>query len=258
MAGLGLVSLHDASRKVASREWLVDGVIERGSFFGLIGAAEAGKTFVAVDLAAGVASGTSWMGMNVARAGTVVYITAEASSSVVRRLGAWGHHTGQDIGSNVLIPSGSAVLTETSEQVFEELIEARPDLIIIDTWTRATPGMNENSADQVSEVIRSLDLVRHKTGAAVGVIHHISTSSGRARGSTALYGAFDTEFLVEQGDVPGEGSVCQTKVKDGTRDASSKMHFHITTGHVDEAGNPTGVLVPGRGQTERVVGVSFP
>lgn len=244
MTGLGLIKLRQASKKLPPRQWLVDGVIERGSFVGIIGAAEAGKTFVAIDLAAAVASGTTWLGMNVSKQGTVAYVSAEATSSVVRRLIAWQKYHDTDISDCVHVPSVPATITNDTDSVMEDLCEVKPDLIIIDTWARATPGMSENSADSVSEVVHFLDNLRHNTGAAVVVIHHVTSSTGQARGSSALRGAFDVEFTVGS-DEPGTGFLYQTKVKDGERNPNNTLDFIIVTGYTDDEGNAVGVIKAG-------------
>lgn len=246
---LRLVNLNKAVSEIKPRDWLIDRTIERGSFFGIIGPPETGKTFIATDLAGSVAAGTAWLGsMKAPRPGKVIYFSAEASDSVIRRLNAWQEYHGHDIGDNVLVPSVSAALTENTEEVFEELFHAEPDLIIIDTWARATPGMNENSADQVSELIRHIDILRHRSHTAVAVIHHTTLSSGRARGSSALFGAFDTEFTVDPGHENGFGFLSQTKVKDGTRTEGYKLGFHIISGHTDGEGNTTGIIIPHGGE----------
>lgn len=244
MSALKLVSLDAAVQQTPPRDWLIESVIERGSFFGIIGPAEAGKTFVAVDLASAVASGTQWLGMPANGSGKVVYLSSEASHSVVRRLAGWQVHHGVKTGANIFVPTVTAALTENSDLVLDELEQANPDLLIVDTWARATPGMNENSAEQVSETIRRLDILRSRTGCAIGIVHHVTASTGKARGSTALNAAFDTEFTITPDEVPGVGSLRQSKVKDGVRSVNNSLNFHIVSTPADPSGDTVGVIVP--------------
>jgi hypothetical protein len=86
--------------------------------------------------------------------------------------------------------------------VVQRIIECRIGLVIIDTFARASVGLEENSASDVGKAIAKFDMVRRATGAGLIVVHHTGKggSAGGARGSSALNGALDTELLVKEGE----------------------------------------------------------
>jgi hypothetical protein len=69
-------------------------------------------------------------------------------------------------------------------------------LIVVDTLARCMTGGEENSAKDVGLFVAGVDRVRHATGAAVLIVHHVG-KGGDVRGSSALPGALDTQILAE-------------------------------------------------------------
>jgi hypothetical protein len=89
-----------------------------------------------------------------------------------------------------------------------------PALIVIDTVARAMPGKNENSAQDMGELIASMDLLRELWGAAVVAVHHTGhVAESRARGSSSFYAALDSEYIVSRRG-PGDLLLKNTKAKD--------------------------------------------
>ena len=69
------------------------------------------------------------------------------------------------------------------------------DLIVIDTLARVMGGGDENTAPDIADLFRNLDLIRRATGAHVMLIHHSGKDAGRgARGHSSLRAAIDTEI----------------------------------------------------------------
>jgi hypothetical protein len=69
--------------------WLVDHHLPAGGFAVLYGPPGGGKSFVALDLAMSVATGTDWLGVERVDPGVVVYVAAEGSAGLAKRVGAW-------------------------------------------------------------------------------------------------------------------------------------------------------------------------
>jgi hypothetical protein len=68
-----------------------------------------------------------------------------------------------------------------------------PSLVVIDTLSRSMAGRDENSAEDMSAFVGSVDLLRDDLKCAVIIVHH-ENKDGSIRGSTALPGAADTMF----------------------------------------------------------------
>lgn len=175
-------------------EPLADGWFYRRSLAVLYGPPKKGKTFVAIDLAMSVATGTDWLGGTTTQ-GNVVYCLGEGVAGMHRRLIAWRQHRG------ITCPTQLAILPHTPQLAnpvdVTDFIDAvrplAPDLIVIDTLARASVGLEENSAKEMGEAIAQADRIKEATGACILLVHHTGKDSTRGtRGSSALTGAIDT------------------------------------------------------------------
>jgi RecA/RadA recombinase len=201
-------------------DWLIDGILPRGSLSMLFGDPGAGKTFLALDWSCAIAAGREWRGRAV-QAGSVVYLAGEGFSGLGRRLAAWSAHHGQSLEGVPLYISRYATNfldPEDLSDTTEDLKGApRPiSLIVVDTMQRATPGMNEDRANEVGEFVSACDSLRSEFGAAVLILHHSGhREKNRAKGSIALKGAVDLEAGLMQTSQEGVVRLTCTKLKDG-------------------------------------------
>lgn len=85
-------------------------------------------------------------------------------------------------------------------------------LIIIDTQARASAGADENSASDTALIVRAIDEIRARTGAAVLILHHLPHGAERARGSSAFLGAVDCELIASR-DERGLGTIRSVKMR---------------------------------------------
>ena len=77
-------------------------------------------------------------------------------------------------------------------------------------------GLDENSAKDMGELIRTADKLKDDYQCAVMLVHHTGhTNPDRARGSTAFKGALDTEIIVSPLGDYDFTTKCE-KQKDGT------------------------------------------
>src|SRR3546814_14339654 len=98
--------------------WIVDGIAETDSFCVLFGDPESGKSFMAMDWACCVATGTPWKDRKVKK-GPVLYINGEGHNGVNRRLTAWAIANGVDLRQHPLY------LSSTPTALTDERSEAR-------------------------------------------------------------------------------------------------------------------------------------
>lgn len=73
--------------------WLLRGMLERDTFALIFGDPGCGKSFLAIDWACRVATGTPWRGQAV-KGGPVVYVAGEGQQGFGRRIRAWSEHHG--------------------------------------------------------------------------------------------------------------------------------------------------------------------
>ncbi|WP_439521079.1 AAA family ATPase [Marivita sp.] len=197
-------------KPVLSGRYLVKGWLDRGSASVVYGESNVGKTFFALDLAFHVAARLPWHGIKVAGMGDrewpgkVYYLALEGGSGFTNRICAMRQHRSdifERIESEcdfvpwpVTIDLHGATDGDAIASAIEECNEPTA-LVVIDTLARAMGDGDENTAKDMGQFVRNVDLIRERTGAHVMVIHHSGkdTSKG-ARGSGSLRGAIDTEI----------------------------------------------------------------
>ena len=235
---------YQAALDAPEPAWTVAGVL--GGLGLLWGEAGVGKSFVACSMAASVATGRPWLGHRVAE-GPVVYVAGEGGAQGVgRRLDAavtalrccdpedgpvplWIVTPGVDL------VSGPAELLAVMDGI-------APQLVVVDTLARCFGG-DENSTEDMSAFVRTLDTVRDVYGGSVLVVHHANktekTGSGKVRGSSVLYGAVDVSLqLVADGR--DQARVVADKLRDRDVTAAvAELRFESVPvwGELDELGD---------------------
>jgi RecA-family ATPase len=162
--------------------WLVDGVVPEGGFIELHGPPGSYKSFLAVDLAMSVATGSEWAGRPV-KQGPVVYVAAEGASGYKLRVASWRLANGADEPAPVyFVTEAVQLLDSQATGAFLSAIrerEPQPALVVIDTLSRCFVGEDENSAKSMSRLIAAVDRLRGETGATVLLVHH-TNKTGKA------------------------------------------------------------------------------
>lgn len=189
--------------------FLIDNLVPRNSLSILYGKPKSGKSFLALKWACELAC----------RETPVLYIAGEGLGGYGARLRAWElvnepihahvpllftqRNINLNIGDSVtrliqLIKSHELMQDMFIDEDVGDLIETTKPvgLVVIDTFSRALAGGDENEAAAVSAAIEQMDRLRNETGAAVLVVHHTTKDSSddenaRERGSSALRGAAD-------------------------------------------------------------------
>jgi len=195
-----------------SPEYLVEGILPCGVLGVLVGLPASAKTFLALDLALSVASGTDWLGQCPVKQGPVVYVAAEGSrQSLGLRVQAWkAYHRVREepVGVHFLLqPVQLHTPSETEKllDAIEDHLAVPPVLAVVDPLARCFLGGEENSAKDMGLLIAGMDALRRK-GAAVLAVHHAGHNNNnrrtRERGSSALRAAADTMMTITSDRTP--------------------------------------------------------
>lgn len=187
--------------------FLVDGLLEQDAVGAVFGDPAAGKSLVTIDLAACVATGETFHSRAV-RAGPVFYIAGEGNSGLRRRFAAWEELRGRSLASAPLFASQAAIqmLDATSGARLTAAIDTlvashgSPALIVIDTLNRNFGAGDENSTADMTAFVAAVDRLRERfAGCTVLIVHHSGHGDkDRARGSSVLRAALDTEYKVSK------------------------------------------------------------
>ena len=186
-------------------EWLIDGIITEGGVAGMYGAPEAGKSFLAIDMALCIAAGIPWQGHETQK-GFVLYISAEGGSGVGKRALAWllEHQIDPreaDVAwliESIPVNADSEQMITLMERIVNE-VRRHPVLIVVDTLARCFDG-DENQQEDMGRFVAGIDILRQEFGCTVMVVHHTNAGGTRERGNTAFRGAADTMIRIEKTD----------------------------------------------------------
>ena len=162
------------------------------------------KTWMALEMAVAVASGSACLGsFAVPSPGPVLLYAAEDSESALRlRLESLAdHHRLQLAYLDIRVISADSLRldrTPDQERLEATLMLHRPALLILDPLVRLH-AIDENAAGEIAALLGYLRLLQRKTGVAIALVHHarknLSASGGAGyslRGSSDLYAWVDS------------------------------------------------------------------
>jgi hypothetical protein len=222
-------------------DWLLRGMLERDTFALVFGDPGCGKSFLAIDWACRVATGTPWRGHAV-RGGPVVYVAGEGQQGFGRRIRAWSEHNGVPLVDAPLYVAPAVAIPDADQQA--ELMQALgaldepPTLIVLDTLARCFGGGDENSTKDMSAFVSACDAIRRRYRCTILVVHHTGhADKNRARGAIALKAALDAEYRLARTD---RMLLTATKMKDAETPAPVAMELATVDlpGLTDDYGNP--------------------
>lgn len=174
--------------------WLIEGLWMREAVGIIGGEPKCGKSFLALDLAAAVASGAACLRHFPARQrGPVLLYAAEDAASIVRRrLEGIAHAAG--IGFETLdvhvitVPTLRLDRREHREALRATVALLRPLLLVLDPFVRLH-AIDENVAGEVAPLLGFLRSLQRDHRTAVALVHHARKGAGHERGGQALRGS---------------------------------------------------------------------
>jgi Mrp family chromosome partitioning ATPase len=215
--------------------WCVRGVLPAAGLAALFGPSGTGKSFLALYLAAAIASGERWFGCRV-KAAPVLYICLEGKDGLSLRVQAWEAHIGKRLPEGIRMIVQSFKLTDLSN--VRELAALIPSgaVVFIDTLNRAAPTADENSSRDMGEILEAAKLLQSLTGGLIVLIHHTGKDSSKGlRGHSSLFAAMDACIEVSRTDDARQWKVA--KSKDGADGGSNSFDLEVVTLGIDEFGD---------------------
>lgn len=158
----------------------------------LVGKPGHGKSFVMIDQAGCVATGTDWHG-NPVTMGRVLYLVAEGARGMKKRVRAWERAHGTKMTGVDFLPVPVQATNRTAWDTLVRLAaKRRYVMVILDTQARVTVGIEENSNKEMGEFVHQAEKLREAAGSCVVIVHHIGRNGETGRGATTLDGALTT------------------------------------------------------------------
>ena len=137
--------------------------------------------------------------------------------------------------SSRMVPMGEAEAVAEIEAAISDAGAGKPSSVWIDTLARAAAGLDENSSRDMGELVRACDAIRERYGCAVVLVHHAGHNQDRARGSSAIKAALDTEIsATKDGQVITLAST-KAKESEGFKPLTFQL-VGVDTGWNDEDG----------------------
>jgi hypothetical protein len=227
-------------------EWLIEGVIAKKSSALLFGKSNAFKTFLSIDMACAVATGSSWQGARAGNPSRVVYVATEGSRGVAKqRIPGWmdAHQVPQDLRRNIVVVPDEVMLDRT--EWVDALIEVGrslpelPTLVLVDIFGASMSGP-ETVHETATAWVRNVNRIMRELECAVLTVAHTGwADETRARMHTHFWGSFDTRLKAEGDKARLTTVLTVDRHKDA--DSTGKWGFQL-----DVVSTPTGgaTLVP--------------
>lgn len=209
-------------------DWLIEGVIQRGSNGIFVARPKAGKSIVSLDMALAIASGQKWLDFFVPKRAKVALVSREDNAALtqwrLKKLRAHRQLTAADldgwlfVNAKGLRPKIMLDYPEDVTKLIADLKHHQAEFLILDVM-RVLHGQDENSpTDMQKGVIDVLNHIQNETGASICVIHHSNktadatlTESIRGAGSIAGYAEFVLGIRVEDEDTWTREFLCEIK-----------------------------------------------
>jgi hypothetical protein len=174
--------------------WLVADLWAEGAVGVIGGEPKSCKSFLALDLAVAVASGTTCLGrFVVATPGSVLLYAAEDAAHVVRsRLDgiamARGHSL-EDLPIQVITaPTVRLDLGKDRERLRNTVASLRPRILLLDPFVRLH-RVDENASGEIAPLLAYLRELNREYGVAVVIVHHAKKGGSSQRAGQALRGS---------------------------------------------------------------------
>ena len=194
MTALPVQRAHELAACPEERRWLIEDLWAAEAVGIVGGEPKCCKSFLALDMAVAVASGTPCLRrFRVAQTGPALLFAAEDALHVVRRrLDGIGRASGvalADLDVRVITAPSLRLDVEVDRRRLTETVGAvRPRLLVLDPFVRLH-RVDENVSAEVAPLLAYLRELQRAYGVAVVVVHHARKGAAHARAGQALRGS---------------------------------------------------------------------
>jgi len=183
-----------AALDLGEQSWLIEGLWSAQAVGIIGGEPKCGKTFLALDLAVSVASGTPCLRrFPTPQAGRVLLFAAEDAPQVIRQRLEGIAHAAQAEFESLDVHVITAPVLRLDRQEHQQALQAtvaylKPKLLILDPLVRLH-AIDENIAAEVAPLLAYLRNLQRHHHTAVALVHHARKGAAHERGGQALRGS---------------------------------------------------------------------
>ena len=178
----------------SAQGWLIEGLWSAQAVGIIGGEPKCGKSFLALDLAVAVASGTPCLRyFPTCQCGRVLLFAAEDAVHIVRqRLAGIAAAAAVDFTSLeihlITVPTLRLDRHEHQQALAATVVQLQPKLLVLDPFVRLH-GIDENVAAEVAPLLAYLRSLQRCHHTAVALVHHARKGAAHERGGQALRGS---------------------------------------------------------------------
>jgi RecA-family ATPase len=207
---LPVVRVGQIEHEPNTRRWLIDELWGASSVGVIGGAPKCSKTWLGLDMALSVATGTPCLGKYaIPDPGPVLVYLAEDSLAIVReRVAGMARYRGLDLNAVPIHVITTPTLRLDRErhrnQLFETAKRLRPRLLLLDPLVRLH-GVDENHATEVAELLAYFRSLQRQLDLALILVHHTRKNAGGGvaagqtlRGSSDIHAFGDSNLYLRR------------------------------------------------------------
>lgn len=194
---LPVVRVDQIPRQENAQRWLVEQLWGDSSVGVIGGAPKCSKTWLGLDLALSVATGTACLGRYaVPRPGPVLVYLAEDALGVVReRVESMARHRGLELtGVEIHVITAPSLRLDREphrQRLLETAKRLQPRLLLLDPLVRLH-GVDENNAGEVAQLLAYFRLLQRRLDLSVILVHHTrKNAAGGVAAGQGLRGSSD-------------------------------------------------------------------
>lgn len=201
----------------APPSWIIKGILPRAGLAMIYGESGSGKSFIALEFAAAIATGRPWRERRTERR-RVAYLCAEGAGGFRNRGVAYASDNDLApvaLDDLLILDKQPNLLTlEDASALIESVKQTGASVVFIDTLAQVSVGANENAGEDMGRVLGHCRMLHEETGATVVLIHHAGKDLARgARGWSGIKAACDAEIEINRADEQRWMRI--SKMKDG-------------------------------------------
>jgi hypothetical protein len=186
-------------------EWWIKGLIPKRETIAVVGATQTGKSFETFNLGMHIARGIDYRGCRT-KQGLVIYCAMEGGKGFRDRLRGYRMQHGLPLeGIPFEVLTRRADLFSNDTDLKELIIEIKAiaaehihplAVVVIDTYSAATPGLKENTSEDISRVRQRVVAIQDACNCGVLFVDHTNAVGDKVRGHTSKTADIETQLDV--------------------------------------------------------------